>query len=193
MAVPTLPELLHAAARVAQLGSIPLREPSPQRPPFWARPIVATKTRPIAAGAAWADYLVLRGGFDFFPSGYAASVTRFVATGKDNPATSGLEYRFLQSGDLVRSQEFDLTPGVDLNVDRDSTTPFPSQQRRCSFMITKGQVLQLQVRNTGGASTLAYAGLFGWYFPASVGNLREAFEATGFAQDDSVRNPAGGM
>ena len=188
----TVPEFARAAAAVAQLGSIPLREPSPQRPPFWAKPVIATKTRPIAAGTAWTDYLVLQGGRGFFPAGYGAVINRFVATGKDDPATSGLEYRFLVNGDLVREQEFDLTAGIDLNVDHAAAAPFPAQARRCYFLVVQYQMLQLQVRNTGVASTLAYAGLFGWYFPSSSGNIKEAFEAPGFAKDDSVRDPAGG-
>lgn len=185
--------VLGAAATVARLGSIPLREQSPGRPPFWAKPIVATKTRPIPAGTTWFDYIVLRGGFEFFPKGYSAVVNRFISTGKGDPATSGLAYRFLVDGDLVNATEFNLLATVDYNVDRASLTPFPSMVRRCFFNVPVGHSLILQAQNTSLATSIAYAGLFGWYYSALGMQEREAFEAAGFKQDDSVRQPAEGM
>lgn len=183
--------VLGAAAVVARLGSIPLREQSPGRPPFWAKPIVATKTRPIPAATAWFNYITLRGGFEFFPKGYSAVVNRFIATGK-NAAGTGLEYRFLLDDNLTPSQEFSLSPTVDYNVDRAAAAPFPSMVRRCFFNVAVNHVLALQVRNTGVATHIAYAGLFGWYYGAMGMQEREAFETSGFKLDDSVRQPAAG-
>ncbi len=187
--------LLQAMAIVARTGSIPLRESSSGRPPFWWKAITATKTRPIAAGTTWLDYIILRGGFEFFPKGYSATVNRFIATSKTDPATSLLQYRFLINGDIVPTQEFDLTAGIDFNVDRTATNlaPWPAMVRRCSFEIPTDNVLTLQVQNLGVATEIAIAGLFGWYYPSLGHPGREAFESTGMKQDDSVRNPAGGM
>jgi hypothetical protein len=188
----SLQTVIGAAAMVARLGSIPLREQSPGRPPFWAKPLLATKTRPIPANTDWFTYLFLKCGVDFFPEGYAGVVNRFIASGKEDPATSGLEYRFLLDGDLVSDEEFEIPAGFDLNVDHAATIPFPAQARRCFFNISVNHSLSLQVRNTSVSSSIAYAGLFGWYYSALGSQERDAFEATGFKQEDSVRNPAGG-
>ncbi len=170
-------QILRAAAIVARTGSIPFREPSSARPPFWAQPINTTKTRPIPAHTDWFDYVALSGGAEFFPEGYSAMVSHFIGTSKNDMVTSGIEYRFMLNGAFLPSQEIGLTAGVELGVDRLSTTPWPAMHRKISITVTNMSYLALQVRNTSGATQIAIAGLFGWYYPNLNNGGREVFEA----------------
>ncbi len=170
------------------MASIPLREQSTARPTFWSPPLCLTKTRPIPANTDWTDYLVLRAGVEFFPQGYGAEVNQFIATGKDDPDTSGLQFRFKHDADLMPSQEFALQPTIDYGVDRASAAPWPAMTRRCHFIVMPNNSLVLQVKNTDAMeSHIAICGLFGWYFPTLSSGDRETLEASGFTQEDSVR------
>ncbi len=175
---------------MAQMASIPLREQSTARPTFWSPPICQTKTRPIPAGTGWTDYLVLRSGVEFFPQGYGAEVNQFIATGKDDPATSMLQFRFVKEGfTIMPSQEFGLNATIDYGVDRSALnlSPWPAMVRRCVFTVMPQQSLVLQVKNADVAAHIAICGLFGWFFPTLSSGDRETLEASGFAQEDSVR------
>ncbi len=180
-------QVVRAAAGAARLASIPLREASTGRPTFWSPPICLTKTRPIPAGTDWVDYLTLRSGVDFFPQGYGAEVNEFIATGKDDPATSGLQFRFRKDETLMPVQEFELQANIDYAVDRFAAIPWPAMTRRCTFTVMPKNSLALQVKNTDVVAHIAICGLFGWYFPDLDGEGRQAFEASGYAQEDATR------
>ncbi len=172
---------------VAKMGSIPLREESANRPPFDAYTLTKTRTRIIPAGQDWIDYVVIQLGNEEAPNGYAARITGFVASGLEDPATSGLEYRFIFNNyQHMTPQEFILTNGVDLNVNHLAAQPFPSQPRKVTMQLQNDQRMVLQVRNTGGADTVALGALYGWYYP-NLGDMPlDAQESTGFRQDDSA-------
>jgi hypothetical protein len=176
-----------ALTMVAQMGSIPLREEGIARPPFGAYTLTRTKTRIIPAGQAWIDYVVIQMGEGEAPSGYAARIAGFVASGLLDPATTGIEYRFLINNyQQMSPQEFVLAAGVDLNVDHLAAQPFPSQPRKVMMQLQNDQRLALQVRNTGGVDAVALGAIYGWYYP-NLGDMpRDAQESTGFRQDDSA-------
>lgn len=173
----------------ARLASIPIREQSTGRPTFWSPPLCPTKTRPIPAGTDWIDYLVLASGIQFFPQGYGAIVNQFIVTGKDDPATSLLQFRFRQDTTIMPSQEFGLNATIDYGVDRASTIPWPAMTRRCHFVVMPQHSLALQVKNADVVAHIAICGLFGWFFPDLSAEGKGAFETTGYKQEDSVRGP----
>lgn len=182
-------QVVRAAAMVARMGSIPLREQSTGRPTFWSPPICLTKTRPIPASTDWTDYLTLKAGVSFFPEGYGALVNQFIVTGKDDPATSLLQFRFKMGDTLMTPQEFALQATIDYGVDRSATnlSPWPAMTRRCQFVVMPKDSFVLQVKNDDVVAHIAICGLFGWYFPDLSGEGRQAFEASGYTQEDSVR------
>jgi hypothetical protein len=186
--LPTVEQLSDAMQNVLRVASLPIREPSPCRPTFWSIPITYTKTRPVPANSGWLDYLPMSPGQGMFPSGYNAAINFVIATSLTNMATNGLQYRFLLEGDLLPAQYFNLSPGFDLNVERvGAPNPFPAQTRRVNIVVPNTNHLSLQVNNTSGAPVLAYAGLFGWFYPNLGSSEKEAFNASGFVQDDAVR------
>lgn len=176
-----------ALLMVAQMGSIPLREESIGRPPFGAYTLAKTRTRIIPAGQPWTDYVTIQMGLEEAPSGYAAKVTGFVASGLIDPAITGLQYRLMFNNYAqMPAQEFGIPNGEDLNVEHLSATPFPSQPRRIHLQVQNDQRLVLQVRNTGIADATALGALYGWFYP-NLGDMpRDAQESTGFRQDDSA-------
>lgn len=180
-------QVVRAAVGAARMASIPLRESSTGRPTFWSPPICLTKTRPVPAGTDWVDYLTLRAGVSFFPQGYGAKVNQFIATGKDDPATSLLQFRFKQNDSIMPSQEFGLNATIDYGVERAAAIMWPAMTRRCTFIVMQKQALTLQVKNADVVAHIAICGLFGWYFPDLSGDDKQSFEASGFAQEDSVR------
>ncbi len=189
----TVDQVVQAAAGVARMASIPLREQSIGRPTFWSPPICYTKTRPIPANTDWVDFLTLASGVSFFPKGYGALVNQFIATGKDDPATSLLQFRFRQDGDLIPTQEFALQSNIDYGVDRAAAIMWPAMARKITFIVMPRHSLALQVKNADVATHVATCGLFGWFFPDLSGDDKQAFEATGFPQEDSVRGGPRGV
>lgn len=181
---PTDAEVIEALRQYAELGSIPLREQSAQRPTFSSFNLTMTKTRIIPAASGWLDYLVLQLGTGQAASGFGAMVQYFVATGELAPAVSGLQYRFIHNGALMPSQEFALDPLVDPNINHAAAAPFPAQKRRFNLELYNRDRLVLQVNNTGGADARAFAGLFGYYYP-NQSMPRESQESGGFKHVDS--------
>ena len=182
----TLPEAIDAAKSVARNISIPLREPSYSRPPFWALPLNESKTRPIPAGSGWIDYIDLHLGMQLAPTGHSARVQWFIASGADSPITSGLLYRFKYNGALLASQEFDITNDIERHIDHLAAMPYLAQPRRLDLHLRNESRLVLQVNNTGGATTLAFASLMGYYYP-NLGDLDRGSLERGHGNDDTVR------
>lgn len=177
-------QVVNALADFVRLGSVSIREQGVQRPTFASINLTETRCRTIPAASGWIDYITIQMGVDSAPAGYAAFIEFYIASGKTDPATSGLQYRFMLDGALMASQEFTRLAGVDSNVDHLSTTPFPAQPRRLNLYVNNNSLLRLQVNNTGVADTVAYAGLFGWYLP-NESMPREAQEGTGFGHSDT--------
>jgi len=177
-------QVVNALADFVRLGSVSIREQGVQRPTFGSVNLTETRCRSIPAASGWVDYITIKMGLGAAPQGFAAVIEFFTASGKTDPATSGLQYRFMLDGALMASQEFAIPAGVDLNVNHLSTTPFPAQPRRLNLFVNNESRLALQVNNTGGVATVAYAGLFGWYLP-NQSMPRDAQESTGFDHSDS--------
>jgi hypothetical protein len=182
--MPTKGQLVSALVMVAELGSIPIREQSNQRSTFASTNLTRTKTRTVPAGTAWTDYLLVQMGEADAPSGFAATIDYYVASGLVDPATSGLQYRFLKDGALMASQEFSMPAGVDMTVDHLALAPFPAQKRRLNIKLYNRERFVLQVRNTGVADTVAIAALMGYCYP-NQSSPREAQENTGFDHSDN--------
>ena len=179
-------QVISAASVVAKMAAIPLREPSTGRPTLWSPPLLITKTRPVPPGLGWIDYLTLVPGTGFAPVAHMAVVNRWIATGFNDPAVTGLMYRIRIDDRIVPANEFTMTAGIERNIDRNSLTPWPCQPQRCFFATDNGQRLTLQVNNPSAADEIAIAMLAGWYLPNLGNNPREAFEASGLDQDESV-------
>lgn len=176
---------------VAKMGSIPFREPDYARPSYWAKNLSETRCRPIPSGAGWIDYITIQMGQGFAPQGYSCVVQYFIATGLLDPATSTLRYRFTQAGIPLPVQEFDINNNIELGVERASAIPWPAMVRRVYLEIQNDRQLVLQVMNTSGAPQLAFAGLFGYYFP-NLGDLpRGSIESHGGGGNDRARTGGG--
>ncbi len=184
----TVPEAIDAAALVARNISIPLREPSYSRPPYWGLPLNESRTRPIPAASGWLDYIVLHLGKTpgQAPDGYSARVQYYIASGNESPITSGLLYRFVYNGQLLRSQEFDITNDIERHIDHLAAMPYPAQPRRIDLHLRNNSRLVLQVNNTGGSPTYAFASLMGYYYP-NLGDLDRGALERGTRNDDTVR------
>jgi hypothetical protein len=138
-------------------------------------------------GPTWIDYLTFVPGVGLSPLGHMAVINRWVATGFDDPVTTGLEYRIRVDDRILPASEFSLTPGIEQNVDRNITTPWPVQEQRIFLALENSQRFTLQVRQTlAPRGTLAFARITGWYLPNLGNNPREAFSSSGLDQDESV-------
>lgn len=177
-------QVVDALADFVRLGSVSIREQGVQRPTFASVNLTETRCRTIQSASGWVDYITIQMGEGSAAQGFAAFIEFYTASGKTDPAVSGLQYRFVLDGALMASQEFARLGNVDTNVNHLSSTPFPAQPRRLNLYVNNGSRLVLQVNNTGGAATTAYAGLFGWYLP-NTSMPREAQEGTGFGHSDS--------
>lgn len=181
-------EAIEAAKIVMRTMSVPLREPSYARPPFWAYPLNENRTRPVPAGSGWLDYITLHLGQEpgLAPNGYSARVQYYIASGDESPITSGLLYRFLYNGQLVPEQEFDITNDIERHVDHAAAIPYPAMTRRLDFHIRNNGRFVLQVNNTGPSTVIALAALCGYYYPNLGDRDRGALER-GSGNDDTLR------
>lgn len=172
-------------ATVAQVASIPLREPSYSRPPFWAKPLLEMRAR-LVPSTDWVDFITLQGGRDNFPAGYSATIRFFIATTVTNPATNSVVWRFLFNGTPMDANQFVLVPGIDLNVDRAAALPWPAQVRRIAQILTNNDRFVLQVRNLTPTTQRGVAALSGWYWPNTPQQDRGNLEL-GAHNDDAAR------
>ena len=182
----TKAQVVDALAQVAKIGALPLREPSTARPTFWSKPLLYTRTRPVPVGVTWLDYIVVQSGQGFAPERHVATINRWVLTGLLDPATTGLEYRITIDGSLLNPALFTLPPTIERNVDRLSLTPWPVQPQSTHICLHNSQILRLQVRHADVVPVVAIASFTGWWAPNLANNNREAFEASGCDQDETV-------
>jgi len=184
----TISEATDAAKITMRSMSVPMREPSYSRPPYWALPLNETRTRPIPALSGWLNYITIHMGQQpgLAPAGYSARVQYYIASGEVSPITSGLLYRFVYNGVLLRSEEFDITNDIERHIDHLAAMPFPAQPRRLDQHVRNDGRLVLQVNNTGGAIAMAFAALMGYYYPNLGDRDRGALER-GSGNDDTVR------
>jgi hypothetical protein len=182
----TKAEVITALAEVVKTGAIPLREPSTARPTYWSYPLLYTKCRPVPVGLTWLDFIVVQSGVGLAPARHMANINRWVATGLLDMAGTGLEYRMLVDEALLPPMLFSLPPGVERNVDRFSPSPWPVQPQKINVCLQNHQRFRLQVRHSSGVPVMALASLTGWFSPNLSNNNREAFEASGYDQDETV-------
>jgi hypothetical protein len=179
--MPSIPQVVAAAQMVAKMGSIPFREPEYARPSYASKNLSVTKTRPIpSAPGVWVDYITIQNGVGLSPQGYSAVIQYFTVTGENDPLTSTLRYRFKQSGSVLPTQEFDINNDIELGIDRAAALPWPAMVRRIYIELQNDRQLVLQVQNSSGVDQLAFAGLYGYYFP-NLGDLPRGSLERGFS------------
>jgi|GEM_PF-1777502 len=166
-------DLQEALKQTAQLMSVPLRSPRWVKPTWWDHPLTVTRTRPIPAASGWLDLIsITLGKSTFAPDGYSLRLAGYVATGKNDPLTTGMTYRFIKNGSLLNAQEFDITNTIERHVLRYSgvAAPWPAFGRKMFLNVGNNGTLKLQVNNPSGASETAVAALYGYYYP-NLGDL----------------------
>lgn len=186
----TSEELQQALADVARLMSIPTRSPRWVKQPWWAWPLNVTRTRPIPAGSGWIDYIRIQlGQTDLAPTGYSLRLAAFTGTGENDPLVTGMTYRFIRNGQRLPAQEFDITNTIEKHLERYSgvTFPFPTWARKMFLIVPNDGLLQLQVNNPSGAEELAFASLYGYYYPNLGDQGKGSLEATAVGHIDSDR------
>jgi hypothetical protein len=181
----TFRSVVHAAETAAKIASIPIRNPAWQDPTFWSYPLNETRTRPVPANSGWLNYIVidLRLQQGFAPEDYTIRLKGFVATGQVDPATSGLEYRFVRGGQMLPTQEFDITDNIERHLERSFPFPYPCFHRRLMLLVTNDSQIVLQVRNASGTPRLAFASLYGYYYPNLGGAGRGTQESPEFMEE----------
>lgn len=146
-----------ALQTVVRYAAIPTRPVSYVENSFWAIPINLTRCRPVPGGGSWRDLIEVP-----VRQGYPRAVKLFVASGQ----TEGtLEYRWLNRGLLVEPDAFQITNTVEKNIDRFAAFPYPVYNRPTTVWGRDVEQLVLQVRNLTGAQQLAFAAVYGWYYP----------------------------
>lgn len=186
----TKSQVVDAMHQVATKAALPFREPTTARASFWSLPLLYTRTRPVPVGVTWLDYIVITPGQGMAPARHMPIITRWVATGLLDMAITGLEYRMLVDEAILPPSLFSLSPGIERNVDRASATPWPVQPQRIELRLQNHQTFRLQVRHSSLVPVIAYASITGWFAPNLANNNREAFEASGFIQEESVGTDA---
>lgn len=154
----TMVDFEQAALRVVQNVSIPVREPSYNAVPFWGAPLTITRARPIPALTNWIDYLVIPPQ-DLYPR----VIKQYIATSQ---VPDQLEYRWLRTTGYVSPDTVDLPPNVERHLDRFLTHPYPCRWRPFMLRVGDSDRLVLQVRNPTAGQQLAFAAVFGWYYPS---------------------------
>ena len=177
---------MDALSQVAKVAALPLREPSSARPTYWSKPLLYSKCRPVPVGNVWLDYLVIDPGKGFAPARHMAIIDRWVATSQLNPLATGIQYRMMVDEALLAPNLFSLPPGIERNVDRGSFTPWPVQPQKIFIALQNNQRFRLQVKHTSHAPVVAIASVTGWFMPNLSNDNREAFETSGFVQDETV-------
>lgn len=172
-----LADIAQAALQATRLASIPVREPSYTKPSFWALPLTITRARGLEVMAgAWQDFLEIPSIQD-----HPKVVTHYVAT----PFVAGtVEYRFVIKGTLLDPSAVTLPPAVERHLDRFATHPFPTKKRPLYIRVGDTDSFVIQARNLTGVEQLAFAAVYGWYYP----QLLNAARGGGEGIDDTARN-----
>ena len=188
---PAAQQVIASMGLLAQSGSIPLREPVYNRPSFWCRPLNEMRARlvaPVTTNAGWQDYIVLEGGIGKWPSGYGAKLQYYSLTQQNDPATSGVLYRFIDSGSRMNALAFNITNAIDKCVERiNAPNPWPAQAARFDTVLMNGEQIRLQVFVPAGAAQRCFACLYGYYFP-NLGSLTKGNLETGHLNEDAARD-----
>lgn len=187
--------MVAAVITAAKQASIPIRNPAWIDPSWWSYPLNVTRTRPIPANSGWIDYIDLNTtiGGGLSPSDYAIRLKGYVASGQYAPTVSGLLYRFRRNGGFPPDQEFDITDSIERHLERNNPNqfphPFPCFHRRIVMVLNNNSRLTLQVNNTSGTARLAFASLFGYYYPNLLGLSKGGQEAPPFAESGFGEGP----
>jgi hypothetical protein len=188
---PAAQQVVAGLALLAKSGSIPLREPVYNRPSFWCYPLNEMRARlvsPVATNGGWQDIILLNGGMGRWPSGYGLKVQYYIATQQNDPATSGVLYRFIKNGSPLNSLSFNITNAIDKNVERLATpNPWPAMPARFDIVCMNGEQLRMQVFVPTGAAQRCFACLYGYYFP-NLGSLTKGNLETGHLNEDAGRD-----
>ena len=187
---PAEDQMVAAVVVAARKSSIPIRNPAYIDPSWWSYPLNVTKTRPIPANSGWLNYLDINTnvGGGLVPTGHVIRLKGYVASGQYDPVVSGLRYRFLESGRHMPDQEFDITDSIERHLERNNPNqfphPFPCFHRRIVITLNNDSRLTLQVNNTSGTVRLAFASLYGYYYPNLLGLSKGGQEAPPFTDED---------
>lgn len=183
---PAAQQVIGAMATLAQMGSIPLREPVYNRPTFWSYPLNEMRARIVPPTTAFVDFIVIQMGRGRAPVGYSAKFQYWVMTGLNDPATSGITFRFLVNGSPFDPATFGITSNIDQCVERvNAPNPWPAQPQRFNMLITNDRQIRLQVRNTSGINQRAFAALYGYYYP-NLGDLTRGSLERGVLNEDAA-------
>lgn len=161
-------DLQAALAETARLLSFPTRQPRWVKPPFWAWPLNETRTRPIPAASGWVDYIDIELGKEpgTAPEGFTLRLAAFIGTTENDPLTTGVTYRFKRNGALLPTQEFDITNTIERHLERyTNPEPYPAFARKMFLIVQNQGHLVLQVNNPSGSTQIAFAALYGYYYP----------------------------
>jgi hypothetical protein len=185
---PAAQQVIASMGLLAKSGSIPLREPVYNRPPFWARPLNEMRARIVPATTGFVDYIMLIGGEGKWPSGYSAKIQYYTLTTLTDPAVNGVTFRIIRGGQMMDAKAFNITNNIDKCVERvNAPNPWPAQSARFDIVLGNSQQIRVQVNNPSGVSQRCFAGLFGYYYP-NLGNLNPGSLETGTLNEDAARD-----
>lgn len=168
--------------RLKQIGQVaiqnlswPTREPSYNKPPFWAVPLNITRARPLVSGGGWVNAVSI-------PklNSNKIIVKGYVATSEVEGAVS---FRWVRNNQLFNPNFLDLTPGIERHIERTLAHPFPCIWRGIFIQGLADDTIILQARNDSGSDQLTFAGVWGWYYP----DLQNPNELTAMEGIDDVR------
>lgn len=187
MTIVDLRQLEQAFRYVGENVAVPIRRPSYHAPPFWSIGLTITQARPLPIPAAapgdWLDFLVIPD-----KDLHKKVVKAYVAASfNDSPV---VEFRWIRDGNLLYPREIALDPAVEHHLDRTAALPFPCTFRAFYILGVAGGIentdrsLKLQARNLTVENQLAFAAVYGHYYPAfRAPNEYSEFEGI----DDSSR------
>jgi len=187
---PAEDQMVASVIVAARTMSIPIRNPAYIDPTWWSYPLNVTKTRPVPANSGWLDYIDINSdnGGGLVPTGHVIRLKGYVASGQYAPTVSGLRYRFRKNGQFLPDQEFDITDTIERHLERNNPNqfphPFPCFHRRIVMTLNNDSRLTLQVNNTSGIVRLAFASLYGYYYPNLLGLSKGGQEAPPYTDED---------
>lgn len=144
-----------ATISALQSASTPVRQHSYQKPPFYARPLNATRTRYFAGNTLdWSRRLVAPP-----QENYVGVVTSYTIAADVDLAGSGLEFRITRDGVIVPGAVF-----TDADLCREGA--WPAFKRPTYLVFTDNQSVAIEARNLGALTRRLVLGLFGFYYPS---------------------------
>lgn len=134
-----------------------VREPSYNQPDFWSSALTITRARPLPANLPWTDFVEIP-----LQSSYARIIRSFVAT---SFAAGAVEYRWVYTNGLLAPDSVTLPSNVERHLNRLAPHPYPCSFRDFVVRSSARGRLRLQVRNLTANQQLAFAAVYGWYYP----------------------------